>query len=76
MGGAVDIAREVASSTGNPVSMYVKKLRPWYQDFDMGATYTADMVRAQIEAGYELGIDSWMLWDPANKYTPSALKSE
>lgn len=76
MGGAIKIARELASSTGNPVSEYVKKLRPWYQDFDMGAVYTADMVRAQIDAGYKLGIHSWMLWDPANKYTPSALKGE
>jgi hypothetical protein len=23
-----------------------------------------------------LGIGSWMLWDPANKYTPTALKAE
>jgi hypothetical protein len=76
MQGAIDIAGETASSTGVATSTYIKKLRPWYQDFDMGATYTAEMVRAQMEAGYALGIDSWMLWDPANKYTPSALKSE
>lgn len=29
------------------------KLRPWLQDFDMGADYTADMVRAQIKATEE-----------------------
>jgi hypothetical protein len=34
------------------------------------------MVRAQINAGEKLGIKSWMLWDPANKYTPAALKTE
>lgn len=76
MAGAVKIAEEVASSTGKSVDTYVKKLRPWYQDFDMGATYTAGMVRAQMEAGYELNINSWMLWDPANKYTPTALKAQ
>lgn len=76
MGGAVAIAGEVASSTGKSTSTYVAKLRPWYQDFDMGATYTAEMVRAQITAGEELGITSWMLWDPANKYTPAALNKE
>jgi len=76
MGGAIKIAEETASSTGISTSTLIRKLRPWYQDFDMGATYTADMVRAQIDAGYALGINSWMLWDPANKYTPSALKSE
>lgn len=76
MGGAIKIAGETASSTGVATSTYTKKLRPWYQDFDMGADYTAEMVRAQMEAGYALGIDSWMLWDPANKYTPSAIKAE
>lgn len=76
MGGARDIAYAVASSTGQSTSSLMLKLRPWYQDFDMGATYTAEMVRAQITAGEKLGINSWMLWDPSNKYTPSALKAE
>lgn len=49
------------------------KIRPWLQDFDMGATYTKEMVRAQIKAVYDNGLDSWLLWDPSNKYTPSAL---
>ncbi|MCF7843497.1 putative glycoside hydrolase [Candidatus Gracilibacteria bacterium] len=68
------IADEVASSTGQATSTIRAKYRPWYQDFDMGATYTAEMVRAQIDAGEKIGIKSWMLWDPANKYTQSALK--
>ena len=50
------------------------KLRPWLQDFDMGATYTKEMVRAQIKATYDVGLTSWMLWNPANKYTKSALE--
>ena len=73
---AIIIADEVASSTGQATSTVRAKYRPWYQDFDMGATYTAELVRAQINAGEKLGIGSWMLWDPANKYTPSALKAE
>ena len=56
-------------------STYMAKLRPWYQDFDMGAKYTAEMVRAQITAGEKSNVNSWMLWDPANHYTPSALKN-
>ena len=52
------------------------KIRPWLQDFDMGAIYTKDLVRAQIKATHDLGLDSWMLWDPANKYTPSAFLLE
>ncbi len=54
----------------------IAKIRPWLQDFDMGATYTKEMVRAQIKAVYDNGLDSWMLWDPSNKYTASALLPE
>jgi len=54
----------------------VNKIRPWLQDFDLGATYTKEMVRAQMKATYDNGLDSWMLWDPSNKYTPSALLLE
>lgn len=52
------------------------KIRPWLQDFDLGATYTKDMIRAQIKASYANGLDSWLLWDPSNKYTPGALELE
>jgi len=49
-------------------------LRPWLQDFSLGGTtYSAEMVRAQIEATYDAGISSWMLWDPSNRYTSGAL---
>ncbi len=54
----------------------IKKIRPWLQDFDLGATYTKELIRAQMKATYDNGLNSWMLWDPSNKYTPSALKIE
>lgn len=54
----------------------IQKIRPWLQDFDLGATYTKEMVRAQIKAVNDAGIDSWMLWNPSNRYTPSALELE
>jgi hypothetical protein len=76
MKSGIKIADEVASSTGQATSTIRAKFRPFYQDFDMGAVYTDSMVRAQIDAGYKLGINSWMLWDPSNRYTPSALKAE
>ncbi len=50
-----------------------EKLRPWLQDFNLGAIYTAEMVRSQILASEELGLSSWMLWDPRNIYTKEAL---
>lgn len=50
------------------------KIRPWLQDFDLGAEYTAELVRAQINATHDAGLTSWMLWAPSNKYTREALK--
>lgn len=51
------------------------KLRPWLQDFDYGGNYDAPEVRAQIQATYDSGLDSWMLWAPSNRYTRDALFS-
>jgi hypothetical protein len=48
------------------------QIRPWLQDFDMGATYDAEKVRAQLQATYDAGLDSWMMWDPRNGYTKEA----
>lgn len=53
-----------------------RKIRPWLQDFNLGATYTPEMVRAQIQATYDAGLDSWMLWNAGNRYTAGALLSE
>jgi hypothetical protein len=55
-----------ASSTSN-------KIRPWLQAFDLGATYTPAMVRAQIQAVYDSGLDSWMLWNAGSVYDKTAL---
>ncbi len=63
-------ARERLTATS---TMPLAKLRPWLQDFNLGATYTAEMVRAQIQATYDSGLTSWMLWDPKNVYTRAAL---
>lgn len=46
-----------------------KKMRPWLQDFDYPVEYTPAMVEAQIKANEEAGLDSYMFWDPANKYS-------
>lgn len=51
----------------------IKKIRPWLQAFDLGATYTPELVRAQIEATYDVGLDSWMLWDAASVYDKNDL---
>ncbi|MBP9855962.1 MAG: hypothetical protein KBC48_01485 [Candidatus Pacebacteria bacterium] len=48
------------------------KIRPWLQDFDYGGTYDVAEVKAQIKATYDAGLNSWMIWDPANRYTTGA----
>lgn len=48
------------------------KLRPWLQDFDLGADYTAPMIREEKRAVYDNSLDSWMAWDPGNHYTTGA----
>lgn len=70
------LKEEIASST--PKSSLLKRLgtaqlRPWLQDFDYPVPYTPEMVRTQIQATYDLGLSSWMLWDPSNTYTREAL---
>ena len=49
------------------------KLRPWLQDFDYGGDYDIKEVRDQIQATYDAGLNSWMLWAPSNRYTIGAL---
>lgn len=69
---AIIIADATASTTGVATSTMRNKIRPWYQDFNMGAVYTRELVKAQIDAGEKVGVKSYMMWDPANTYTWSA----
>lgn len=68
--------KEYASTT--PVTA---KLRPWLQDFDLGADYDAVKVRAQIQAVDDVAssspelFDGWMIWNASNIYTKDALKT-
>lgn len=45
------------------------KMRPWLQDFDYPVEYTPEMVADQIRANQEIGLNSYMFWDPSNKYS-------
>lgn len=52
------------------------RFRTWIQDFDYGGDYDAADVRAQIQASYDAGVNSWMIWAPSNIYTREALFTE
>ncbi len=47
------------------------KSRPWLQDFDIGATYTASLIEAQIKATRDAGASGWILWNARNVYEPA-----
>lgn len=52
-------------------------LRPWLQDFNLGATYDTRMVRDQIQAtedALEEDYVGFILWNPRNIYTREALR--
>ncbi len=57
-------------------------IRPWIQDFTIGSIYGCgptvyygpDKVRAEIQAGYDLGIRGFMLWNASNNFTIEVLK--
>lgn len=51
-----------------------RKLRPYLQDFSLNVEYGAPEVTAQILAARELGIESWILWNPLNRYNWGALR--
>jgi len=59
----------------NPIlEKEIKKLRPWLQDFNVGAIYDGEMIRKEKQAVYDAGLTSgWLLWNPRNIYTESAL---
>jgi hypothetical protein len=53
------------------------KIVPWYQDFTLGPPhYYAEHVRAQMKAGYDNGIEGWVLWNPRSVYNEGALRKE
>jgi hypothetical protein len=52
-------------------------IRPWLQDFDMGAVYDRQMVEEEMRAVKDAGYgDTWMIWNPTNIYEPDKFSSE
>ena len=69
----------IASTTSQSYTREIydkNKLRPWLQAFDLGAIYTPEMIRSQIQATYDSGLTSWMLWNAGSVYDKAALEVE
>ncbi len=48
------------------------KLRPWLQDFKLGAAYDKKMVIEQIQAARDAGVSGFSMWNARNVYTDAA----
>ncbi|MEW5805413.1 MAG: putative glycoside hydrolase [Patescibacteria group bacterium] len=75
----VELFSRLASGTTELEQKKIKlaELRPWLQAFNLGADYTPEIVRKQIQAIDDNGLDfGWYLWNPNNIYNPKALKKE
>jgi len=49
------------------------KIRPWLQDFDLGAEYTPEMIVKQKQATYDGNGFGWILWNASNRYDGGGL---
>jgi len=50
------------------------QVRPWIQDFNIGAIYDATKIRAQIDMVEKYTDAGWLLWNAANRYSSAGLK--
>ncbi|MBM4763807.1 GTP-binding protein [Bacillus sp. B15-48] len=55
----------------------IADIRPWLQDFTATwvnghIRYGAEQVKAQIQAANDLGINEYLIWNPANNYSERA----
>ena len=71
--GVIQQAMKIAVGRLQAIGEDPNKLRPWIQDFDMGAIYTKDMIREEIRATFDNNLDSFMVWNAANRYRSEAL---
>jgi hypothetical protein len=64
----------LASLREKSPDLKVCSLRPWIQDFDLGADYGPEEVRAQMKASVDGGASGWLIWNAGNRYTEAALE--
>ena len=63
--GTLETGKGIFAKAGQPFT----NIRPWIQDFNLGATYTPQMVQDQMKAIGDAGLSAgWLIWNPSNKY--------
>jgi hypothetical protein len=56
------------------VTSSIAVIRPWIQDFNMGAVYDSSMIKKEIKANKDGGGVGYLVWDPKNIYTWGAFR--
>lgn len=50
-------------------------IRPWIQDFNIGAVYGTEMIKKEIQAVVDSGVSGgWMVWSPSNNYNQKSFE--
>ena len=65
----VSFALDHAVSRVVAASSTLTKIRPWLQGFDLGAVYTPNMLKAEMQATTDVGLNSWLVWNAGSVYT-------
>lgn len=74
MEGGIERLRAFREAKGDTIVRQVH-IRPWLQDFDLGANYDTAKVKAQIQATMDVSGEDYagyMMWNAMNNYTESA----
>lgn len=66
----VELIESIRDASADPDT--IATVRPWLQDFDLGANYDRAKIIAQMDATAEGGGSGWIFWNARNVYTESA----
>jgi hypothetical protein len=77
----VNYSMKVAKQRLDKDEKSIARLRPWLQDFSAVylpkyKKYGPAEIRAQIKATNDAGVEEWILWNAANRYTVGGLNKE
>lgn len=74
--GTEKTVKKIIPPSAEEKQVVARKFRPWIQDFDIGAVYTASMIEAQIKAARDAGASGFLIWNARNVYEPANYTKE
>ena len=55
------------------INVSKEKIKPWLQAFDLGAEYSPNMIKTQIDAVNKSELQGWLLWNAGSEYDRKAI---